>query len=50
MAYWEVSSLTKGMLKDFFAGRKFREQRSLLWALLVGAGGRLAWNPKVRRF
>ena len=49
MAYWEVSSLTKGMLKDLFAGRKFREHRSLLWALLVGAGGRLAWNPKVRR-
>jgi len=49
MAYWEVSSLTKGMLKDLFAGRRFQEQRSLLWALLVGASGRLAWNPKVRR-
>lgn len=49
MAYWEFSSLTKGMIKDLFAGRKIQEQGRLLWALLVGAGGRLAWNPLIRR-
>lgn len=49
MAYWEFSSLTKGMFKDFFAGKKIQEQGRLLWALLVGAGGRLAWNPRIRR-
>jgi GT2 family glycosyltransferase len=49
MAYWEFSSLTKGMIKDLFAGKKIQEQGRLLWALLVGAGGRLAWNPLIRR-
>ena len=49
MAYWEFSSLTKGMLKDFFSGKKIQEHGRLLWALLVGAGGRLAWNPWIRR-
>jgi GT2 family glycosyltransferase len=49
MAYWEFSSLTKGMIKDLFAGKKIQEQGRLLWALLVGAGGRLAWNPRIRR-
>jgi hypothetical protein len=49
MAYWEVSSLSKSLLKDLFAGREFKEQRRLLWALLVGATGRLAWNPHVRK-
>ena len=49
MAYWEFSSLTKGMIKDLFAGKKIQKQGRLLWALLVGAGGRLAWNPRVRR-
>lgn len=49
MAYWEGSSLTKSFFKDLFAGRKFEEQRRLLWALLVGASARLAWNPRVRR-
>ncbi len=49
MAYWEFSSLTKGMIKDLFAGRKIQEHGRLLWALLVGAGGRLAWNPRIRR-
>jgi len=49
MAYWEFSYLTKGMIKDLFAGKKIQKQGRLLWALLVGAGGRLAWNPRVRR-
>jgi GT2 family glycosyltransferase len=49
MAYWEFSSLTKGMIKDLFAGRKIQEHGRLLWALLVGAVGRLAWNPRIRR-
>jgi GT2 family glycosyltransferase len=49
MAYWEFSSLTKGMIKDLFAGKKVQEPGRLLWALLVGAGGRLAWNPRIRR-
>lgn len=49
MAYWEFSSLTKGMFKDLFTGKKIQEQGGLLWALLVGAGGRLAWNPRIRR-
>ncbi len=49
MAYWEFSSLIKGMIKDLFAGKKIQEQGRLLWALLVGAGGRLAWNPRIRR-
>jgi glycosyltransferase involved in cell wall biosynthesis len=49
MAYWEFSSLTKGMIKDLFAGKKDQEPGRLLWALLVGAGGRLAWNPRIRR-
>lgn len=49
MAYWEVLSLTKSLFKDLSSGRKFDEQRRLLWALLVGAGGRLAWNPRVRK-
>jgi hypothetical protein len=49
MAYWEISSLSKSLLKDLLAGRKFKEQRRLLWALLVGAGGRLAWNPRISR-
>ena len=49
MAYWEFSSLTKGMIKDLFAGKRIQEQGRLLWALLVGVGGRLAWNPRIRR-
>ncbi len=49
MAYWEFSSLAKGMIKDLFAGKKIQEQGRLLWALLVGAGGRLAWNSRIRR-
>src|SRR5258708_9288447 len=49
MAYWEFSSLTKGIVKDLFAGKKTQEQGRLLWALLAGAGGRLAWNPRIRR-
>jgi glycosyltransferase involved in cell wall biosynthesis len=49
MAYWEVSALSKSLLKDMFAGRKFQEHGRLLWALLVGATGRLAWNSHVRR-
>jgi GT2 family glycosyltransferase len=49
MAYWEFSSLTKGMFRDLFAGKRIQEHGGLLWALLVGAGGRLAWNPRIRR-
>ena len=49
MAYWEFSTLAKGMIKNLFAGKKIQEPGRLLWALLVGAGGRLAWNPRVRR-
>jgi glycosyltransferase involved in cell wall biosynthesis len=49
MAYWEFSSLTKGMFRDFFAGRKIQMQGRLLWALLVGAGGRLVLNPRIRQ-
>jgi glycosyltransferase involved in cell wall biosynthesis len=49
MAYWEFSSLTKGTIKDLFAGRKFQEPGRLLWALLIGASGRLAWNPRIRK-
>ena len=49
MAYWEFSSLAKGMIKNLVTGKKIQEQGRLLWALLVGAGGRLAWNPRVRR-
>jgi GT2 family glycosyltransferase len=49
MAYWEFSSLTREMIKDLFAGKKFKEKGRLLWGLLVGAGGRLAWNPRIRR-
>lgn len=49
MAYWEFSSLAKGMIKNLLTGKKIQEQGRLLWALLVGVGGRLAWNPRVRR-
>jgi glycosyltransferase involved in cell wall biosynthesis len=49
MAYWEFSSLTKGMIKDLFTGKGIQEQGRLIWALLVGVGGRLAWNPVIRR-
>jgi GT2 family glycosyltransferase len=49
MAYWEVASLTKGMIRDLFVGKKIQEHGRLLWALLAGAGGRLVWNPRIRR-
>jgi len=49
MAYWEIVSLTKGMIRDLFSGKKIEERGRLLWALLVGAVGRLAWNPRIRR-
>jgi GT2 family glycosyltransferase len=49
MAYWEFSSLTKEMIKDLFTGKRIRGHGRLLWALLVGVGGRLAWNPRIRR-
>ena len=49
MAYWEFSSLTKEMIKDLFTRKKIREHGGLLWALLVGVGGRLAWNQHTRR-
>jgi glycosyltransferase involved in cell wall biosynthesis len=49
MAYWEFSSLMKGMIKDLFAGKRVQEQGGLLWGLLVGAVSRLAWNPLIRR-
>ena len=49
MAYWEFSSLTKGTIKDLFAGKKFQEPGRLLWALLVGVSGRLAWNSRIRK-
>jgi len=49
MAYWEFSSLTKSSFKKLFTGRKFEEPERLLWALLVGMVGRLAWNPQVRK-
>ena len=49
MAYWEFSSLTTGMIKDLFAGKRIQEQGRLLWALLVGAGSRLVWNQRLRK-
>ncbi|HXJ06008.1 MAG TPA: glycosyltransferase family A protein [Candidatus Acidoferrum sp.] len=49
MAYWEISSLLKKMLKNFLSGKKIQEQGSILWALLAGAGGRLLWNPWIRK-
>jgi len=49
MAYWEFSSLTKEMIKGLFTGKKIRNHGRLLWALGVGVGGRLAWNPRIRR-
>lgn len=49
MAYWEVSSMLKCLVKDLFAGRKFKEDFMLLWALFAGAVGRLAWSFRVHR-
>jgi glycosyltransferase involved in cell wall biosynthesis len=44
ISYWEVSSLTKGLLRELFRGQKIYQERRFLWALLVGACYRLAWN------
>lgn len=41
MAYWETSSLSKGLFKGLFAGTKVADQARVLWALLVGAAYRL---------
>lgn len=41
MAYWETSSLTKGLFKGLVAGTKVADQARVLWALLVGAAYRL---------
>jgi GT2 family glycosyltransferase len=49
MAYWETSSLAKSLLKDLFTGKKFVDESRVLWALFVGAVGRLAWNQHVRK-
>jgi glycosyltransferase involved in cell wall biosynthesis len=49
ISYWEVSSLTKGLLRELFRGQKIYQERRLLWALLVGACYRLAWNLSVQK-
>lgn len=49
MAYWEVSSLTRGFFRQLLKGHTFQEQGQLLWALLIGAGYRLAWNCRLQR-
>jgi GT2 family glycosyltransferase len=49
MAYWEFASLAKGIIRNAFSGKKIAEHGRLLWALLIGAAGRLAWNPRIRR-
>lgn len=49
IAYWEVLSLTRGLLRDLFSGQRIEQERRLLWALLVGACYRLAWNMRVQK-
>jgi glycosyltransferase involved in cell wall biosynthesis len=49
MAYWEVSSLARTLSKELFAGKAIADEKRILWALLVGAGSRLVWNPQLRR-
>src|SRR5712691_11211100 len=49
ISYWEVSSLTKGLLRELFRGHKMYQERRLLWALLVGACYRLAWNLSAQK-
>jgi GT2 family glycosyltransferase len=49
MAYWEVSSLARKLLKTFFTTEKQNGQAGFLWALFVGGVRRLVWNQTVRK-
>jgi|ERR1700674_1002888 glycosyltransferase involved in cell wall biosynthesis len=47
MAYWEVSALIKGLLKERFSGALARQRKTLLWDLLIG----MAYAPSaIRRY
>jgi hypothetical protein len=49
MAYWEVSSLSKGMIRELRAGDKLNGYSRLLWALFLGAGYRLASSLRYQK-
>ena len=49
MAYWEVSSLSKGMIRELRTGDKLNGYNRLLWALCLGAGYRLASSLRYQK-
>lgn len=49
MAYWEISSLLKGLLGDLAQGKSTTEQRRALWRLFTGATYQLARSVSIRK-